>query len=239
MNIKFTLVVSDITGVTGLAIIRAIVGGERDPKTLATFRDGRCKRSEEEIAKALDGHYKSEHVFELSQALDLYDAYSNKISECDAAIELKYQEFEVLYKDELPASRKRRQSSEPDYDLRRYLYQICGVDLTQIDGIGPNLAQTIISEVGTDMSQWPTVKHFCSWLGLSPEHEKSGGKVLKSRTKKTKSRANKAFRLAAQSVSKSKSAIGAFYRRIRAKKGGPDNSNRSQNSQNLLFYAQK
>ncbi len=237
MNIQLTLVVSDITGTTGLAIIRAIVGGCRSPKVLAAFRDGRCKRSEEEIAKALEGHYKAEHVFELSQALDLYDTYSRKMAECDAAIELKYQEFEVIYKDELPANRKRKQASEPDYDLRRYLYQICGVDLTQIDGIGPNLAQAIISEIGTDMSQWLTVKHFCSWLGLSPEHEKSGGKILKSRTKKTKSRANKAFRLAAQSVSKSKSALGAFYRRMRAKKGGPAAITATAHKIARIFYS--
>ena len=220
MNLQLTLVVSDITGTTGLAIIRQIIAGERDPDVLATLRDPRCKRTEEEISKALEGHYKAEHVFELSQALDLYDAYSSKMAECDAAIELKFQEFEVLHKD-LPADRKRRRkrANDPDYDLRRYLYQICGVDLTQVDGIGPGLAQTIISEIGTDMSRFKTVKHFCSWLGLSPQHEKSGGKVLKSKTKKTKSRANKAFRLAAQSAGKSKSAIGAFYRRIKSKKG--------------------
>lgn len=178
MNLQLTLVVSDITGVTGLAIIRQIIAGERDPNVLAALRDPRSKRSEEEIAKALEGHYKSEHVFELSQALDLYDTYSNKIAECNAAIELKFQEFEVLHKD-LPPDRKRRRrrANDPDYDLRLYLYQICGVDLTQIDGIGPDLAQTIISEIGTDMSRWPSVKHFCSWLGLSPQHEKSGGKV--------------------------------------------------------------
>ena len=222
MNLQLTLVVSDITGVTGMMIIRAMVNGEHDPKVLAAFRNPRCQKSEEQIAKALEGHYKPEHLFELTQALDLYDFYSTKITECDIAIELKYQEFEVISEEPLPKGRKRnKKPNDPDFDLRRYLYHISGVDLTQIDGIQAPLAQTIISEIGTDMSRWPTVKHFCSWLGLAPQNDKSGGKVLKSRTKKTKSRANKAFRLAAQSVSRSKSSLGSFYRRIRAKKGAP------------------
>jgi transposase len=226
MNIKLTQVVSDITGVTGLNIMRAIVVGEQNPHTLARFRQSGCAKSEEEIAKALQGNYRPEHVFVLKQALAQYDFYLKQIQECDAELEAMYADLPPSAPDERgsppPAPRgSKRRKNQAHFDLATSLYQAVGVDLTAIDGIDALTAQAIITEIGTDVSAWPTVKHFTSWLGLSPHNDKSGGKVLRSRTKKTQNRANLAFRLAAQSLSRSQSAVGAFYRRMKAKHGAP------------------
>lgn len=226
MNVQLTNVISDITGVTGMQIIRAIVAGERNPVQLAQFRDPRCKSSEEEIAKALEGNYRPEHVFALKQALELYDFYTQQIEACDVEIERQYEACEPQVDVEAhplpPAKRKpRRQGNEPAFDLRTQLYETCGVDLTRVDGLDVVLVQDIISEIGVDMSPWKTEKHFASWLRLCPHNDISGGKVLKSKTGKTQNRANLAFRLAARSVSRSDSALGAFYRRMRAKHGAP------------------
>lgn len=224
MNLHLSNVISDITGVTGQKIVRAIVGGERDPKVLAQYRDPNCKNSEEVIAKSLAGNYAAEHLFVLQQALELYDIYTTKMRECDAEIEQMYSQFEPqvdLMEKPLKAPQKprRKNKNAPDYDLRTYLYQMTGVDLTAIDGLEVLTVQTIISEVGTDMSKWKSVKHFTSWLGLAPENEISGGKVLRTSTKKVKSRANLAFRQAAMGVSRGQSVLGNFYRRIRARHG--------------------
>jgi len=225
MNLHLTNVISDITGVTGMKIIRAIVGGERDPKTLSQYRDPNCKNSEEVIAKSLEGNYQSDHLFTLQQGLELYDIYRAKIRICDEELEKLYSQFTPqveIAENPLPSLRKKKKGkhkNEPDYDLRSYLYQMTGVDLTAIDGLDVLTVQSILSEVGTDMSKWKSVKHFTSWLGLAPENEISGGKVLRRGTKKVKSRANLAFRQAAMGVSKGKSALGAFYRRVRAKHG--------------------
>ncbi|MDQ4078267.1 MAG: IS110 family transposase [Chloroflexota bacterium] len=223
MNLQLTNVLTDITGQTGLQIIRAIVAGEHDPHVLARYRHVCCAKSEADIAKALEGHYKSEHLFVLQQALELYDVYSEKVAACDAQIEQCYTAFESQVDPAQPplppAPRKRRSKNTPTFDLRHQLYQLTGVDLTAIDGIDVLTAQTIVAEVGLDMSRWPTVKHFASWLGLAPQHDMSGGKLLRQRTKRTQNRAATALRLAAQSVSRSQSAVGAFYRRIRAKHG--------------------
>ena len=223
MNLHLTNVISDITGVTGMKIVRAIVAGERDLQVLAQYRDPNCKNSEEVIAKSLEGNYSAEHLFVLQQALELYDIYTAKISACDAEIEQLYAEFEPqvdLAEKPLPPKKNRRKNKNaPDYDLRTYLYQLTGVDLTAIDGLEVLTVQTIISEVGTDMSQWKSVKHFTSWLGLAPENEISAGKVLRTGTKKVKSRANLAFRQAAMGASRGQSVLGVFYRRIRAKHG--------------------
>jgi len=226
MNLKLTNVISDITGQTGLQIIRAIVSGQHDPLTLAQYRDHRCHSSVDDIAKSLEGHYKPEHLFALQQAVQSYDFYTEQIKACDREIEQKYQTFKPqvdLQAQPLPPAKRRppRQAAHPDYDLRTCLYQTCGVDLTQIDGLEVLTVQTIISEIGLDMSKWKTVKHFTSWLGLAPHNDISGGKVLKRKTKKTKNRANTALRLAAQSAGRSQSALGGFYRRIRAKHGAP------------------
>jgi transposase len=226
MNLQLKNVLSDITGQTGMQILRAIVSGERDPLKLAQFRDPRCHSSEAEIAKALTGHYRAEHAFMLQQALEQYDFYNQQIQACDVQLEQQYAAFEAqvdLESQPLPPAPKRRSRStnEPDFDLRTALYQMCGVDLTQIDGIDVLTVQTVISEVGLDLSKFKTVKHFTSWLRLAPHNDVSGGKVLKRGTKKTQNRATTAFRLAAQSLARSQSALGAFYRRIRAKHGAP------------------
>lgn len=225
MNVQLTNVISDITGQTGMLIIRAIVAGEHDPLTLARFRNPRCRSTEDEIAKALQGHYRSEHLFVLQQALELYDFYNQQIQACDAQIEAHYNTLNSavdLDATPLPPDRKGRQrsSNAPAFDLRGYLYQISGVDLTQINGIDVLVAQTIISEIGLDMSKWPTVKHFTSWLGLAPKNQITGGKIKQTKTTKNKNPAAKAFRMAAQSAGKSHSALGGYYRRLRAKHGG-------------------
>jgi transposase len=224
MNVKLTEVVSDVTGVTGLSIIRAIAADERDPHKLARFRRPGCARSELEIAKALQGNYKPEHVFVLKQALAQYDFYLQQIQECDAEIEAMYADLPAPDPEDQVAPPPKPKGGKPrknqaHFDLATSLYQVVGVDLTAIDGIDALTAQAIITEIGTDVSAWPTVKHFTSWLGLAPHNDKSGGKVLRTRTKKTQNRANLAFRLAAQSLTRSQSAVGAFYRRMRAKHG--------------------
>jgi hypothetical protein len=224
MNVQLTQVLSDITGVTGLAIIRSIVAGERDPQHLAQFRDRRCASAEAEITKALTGNYRPEHVFALKQALALYDVYTSSVSECDATIE-QYMlslapEGEQL--PPLPPSTKRDSNSKnaPSYDARTLLYRLTGVDLVAITGLNQSTVQTILSETGSDINRWPTVKHFCSWLAVAPHNDISGGKVLRSRTLKARNRAGQAFRLAAQAASRSpRSVFGAFYRRIKARLG--------------------
>jgi transposase len=224
MNVQLPQVLSDITGSTGLAIIRAIVAGDRDPQHLARLRDPRCARDEADIAKALTGNYRPEHVFALKQALALYDVYTTYVQECDAEIE-QYITSLVPDTDDLPPlppSEKRDSNSKnaPSYDARTLLYRLTGVDLVAISGLNENTVQTIVSEVGLDMNRWPTVKHFCSWLGLAPHNDISGGKVLRSRTLKARNGAGQAFRLAAQAVSRShRSVYGAFYRRVKGRLG--------------------
>jgi len=224
MNVQLPLVVTDITGVTGQAIIRAIVAGQRDPQQLAALRDARCKKSAQELAKALTGNYRPEHLFALQQALALYDFYSAQIAACDAEIERQFANLKPLSADlaPLPPSVKRNSHSKngPNYDARAQLYRITGVDLVAISGLNESTVQTIIAEVGTDLSAFPTEKHFCSWLGLAPHNDISGGKRLRSRTLPTQNRAGQAFRLAAQAVSRSlDSAFGVFYRRMKARLG--------------------
>ncbi len=224
MNLKLTNVIRDITGKTGLCIIQAIVAGERDAKVLAQFRDYRCQKTEDEIAKSLEGNYLPEHIFSLRQAVKLYDFYNQKIAACDAEIEQQYAVFEPqvdMLPHPLPTKICQKRKHEPNYDLRPYLYQMVGVDLTEVDGLDVVLLQQILAEIGTDMNRWPSSKHFTAWLGLAPNNEISGGKVLRSKTKKTKSRANLAFRMAAQAVRNCDCALGAFYRRIKARHGAP------------------
>jgi transposase len=224
MNVQLPNVLTDITGKTGMLIIRAIVAGERNPVTLAQFRNPHCKSSREDMAKALTGNYRPEHVFALQQAVELYDFYAQQIRACDCEIERLYHSFSPQVDlQTLPLAKKTRRKSKnaPVFDLRSQLYQTCGVDLTQVDGLDSVLVQDIIAEIGTDMTRWPTVKHFSAWLRLSPNNTLSGGKVLSRHTQKSANRAAMAFRLAAQSVSRSQSAQGAFFRRLRAKHGAP------------------
>jgi hypothetical protein len=224
MNLRLTNVLSDISGVTGLKIIRAIVAGERDRYKLAEFRDERCKKSEAEIAKSLEGHYKREHLFALKQALELYDFYDRQLQACDAELEAMYQEFEppthALTPPPQPRTQKRRKN-QAHFDLRQALYRLTGLDLTEIDGIDALTLQKVLSEIGTDMSKWPTVKHFTSWLHLCPNNKITGGKVKQRGVQPTQNRASTALRVAAASLKSSDSALGAYFRRMRARLGTP------------------
>ena len=224
MNLKLTQVLSDITGLTGMSIIRAILTGERDPHKLAQFRHGQCAKSEEEIAKSLHGNYKPEYLFSLRQMVEMYDFYNQQIADCDTQIEAQFAvmkpQVDLDTKPLSPAKHSGwRSRNEPAFDLRTALYKSVGVDLTSIDGIHVLTAQTVLSEIGLDMNRWPTEKHFTSWLGLCPHNDVSGGKVQKRYAKKTKNRTAQALRNAARSVSRSQSSLGAYYRRMRARKG--------------------
>jgi transposase len=224
MNLLLQHVVADITGLTGMRIIRAILAGERNPQVLAQHRDPRCKNSAEVIAKSLEGNYREEHVFALEQAIALYDAYQAQLVACDTRIEQYVASLERVTEDAPPPPPKPRQSpkhNQPRFDARTHLYQITGVDLTRIDGIEAGSALALIAEIGTDMVRWKTANHFVSWLGLCPGTKISGGKVLSSKTKLTASRAAGILRMAAATLHHSQSALGAYYRRIAARIGKP------------------
>jgi transposase len=224
MNVKLTEVVSDITGVTGMGIIQAVLGGQRDPNQLAKLRDPRCKESEATIARALQGNWRPEHLFALRQAVALYEFYHRQIDDCDRAIEAHLQTFaDESGGKRLPyrPRRRKREANEPRFNARARLYCACGVDLTAIEGLDETTVLVLLSEIGTDMSRWPSLKHFCSWLGLCPQHKISGGKILSRRVRRGSSRAKRALRLAARSLHHSKSALGAFFRRIKARHGTP------------------
>lgn len=225
MNLKLTEVVADITGVTGMTIIRAILRGERDPQVLAEYRQPGCARSVEEIAHALEGHYRTEQIFALRQAVELYDCYTQALQACDQQLEARYSDFKPqidITHTPLPQPRQRPRPGKdntPTFDLRACLYQMTGVDLTQIDGVNVLTAQKVISEIGLDMDKWPTVKQFTAWLNLCPNNQITGGKVIKRGRKKVHNNAAQALRMAAQSLNRSQSALGAYYRRMRAKHG--------------------
>ena len=221
MNLLLDNVVADITGKTGMGIIRSILAGERDPEVLAKHRDSHCKKSERVIAKSLHGHYRAEHLFALKQSVALYDFYEKQIEDCDKALEGQLNQFDDKSESSSLPAAKRKSASAPAFDVRTHLYRVTGVDLTAIEGIEENTALKVVSEIGTDMGRWPTVKHFCSWLGLSPGNKISGGKVLSSKTKRIPNRAASALRMAALTLVNSKSALGAYYRRMRSKLGAP------------------
>lgn len=224
MNVRLTSVLSDISGVTGMKIIRAIVAGERDPQILARYRDPACKKDTAEITKSLEGHYKPEQVFILKQAVQLYDFYDQQVCACDAELEKLYLAFEPPDNPgtppPTPRSQKRRKN-QANFDLAQGLYRLNGIDLTRIDGVDALTIQKVLSEIGTDMSRWPTVKHFASWLHLCPNNKITGGKVKQSSVQPTKNRVSTALRMAAASLTHSDSALGAFFRRMRAKHGAP------------------
>lgn len=219
MNIQLPRVVTDITGVTGLRILRDIVAGQRDPVHLARHRDYRCHATEAEIVAALTGNYRAEHLFVLQQNLELFDAYQQQLAACDTAVETHLAQLAARVPPPttaLPARRPRHtpRVNEPRFDLRAPLHQLTGADLSQIDGIGPYNALRLLSEIGTDMTRWPTEKHFTSWLALAPNNKISGGHLLSSRTQPSANRAAAMFRLAAVNVGRTQTALGAFYRRL-------------------------
>jgi transposase len=224
MSVPLTQVLTDMTGATGLAMIRAIVAGERDPVHLARFRAPRCVSSTEDIAKALTGHYQPEHVVALKPALALYDISTEPVRACDAEIERRVQAITPVWPDELPPLNRSTKhatyhKNAPTYDARSLLYQLAGVDLIAIPGLNASTVQTILSEIGLDLRRWPHAKAFCPWLRLAPHYEISGGKVLRRSTLKAHNRAGQAFRLAAQAVSRSHNGLGAYDRRMRARLG--------------------
>jgi transposase len=227
MNIQLDRVVTDITGTTGMAIIRAIVAGERDPLTLAQLRNAACRSGEEKFVQALQGTWRAEYLFVISQALALYDFYTQQIAACDTEIERFYLTVASRWTPPnevalptLPAAKPNSKSkNKPPDSTRTELFRIVGVDLVAVTGLSAALVQTIVSEIGTDMSKFPSAKAFGSWLGVAPHNDISGGRVLRSRTRKVVNRAAQAFRLAAQSVARTDSAFGAYFRRMRAKLG--------------------
>jgi len=224
MNLKLTTVLGDITGVTGLKILRAILAGVRDPAVLARLRDRRCKRDEPEIARALDGRYRPEYLCELRSCLTMWEKYQDVIGELDTVIagQLRTMRRDSSWPPLSAKPRVRgRKPHDPKFDVREALYYVTGVDLTAIEGIDEIHALTLVSELGTDFTKWPTVKHFASWLGLCPNWQKTGGKVKSSRTRKGKNRAATALRLAAWSLMRSQSYLGAYLRRQRSRLGAP------------------
>ena len=223
MNLQLQHVIADITGATGMQIIRAILAGERDPHRLASLRDPRCKNSVATITKALQGDWRKEHLFALQQAVELVDAYHAKIAACDERILAHLQTFEDRSDGRpLPKGRPPRMDRhDPSFDASAELYRMTGVDLTLVNGLEAHTALKVVSETGLDMTKWPTSKHFGSWLGLSPNNRVSGGKVLSRHTTPNANRAATALRLAAQSLHHSKSALGAFLRRKAAQIGMP------------------
>jgi len=229
MNLQIHHVLSDITGVTGLAILDAILAGERDPQVLAGHRDHRVKASAETITKALVGDYRSEHLFTLRQSLDAYRQYQRLIGECDREVQSLLGAFASAIDPAthpLPPSTGPRRKSRgapgiPGFDLRLELYRVLGTDLTQVPGLQTPTVYTLFAELGADLSPFPSGAHFASWLGLCPDNRISGGKVLSVQTRRVKHRVATALRLAAQSLFRSQSVLGGFFRRMRAKLGAP------------------
>lgn len=242
MNLQLHNVISDIMGDTGMRIIRAIASGEHDPKILSTYRDRRCKNTIETIEKSLTGYYREEHVFALRQAIELYDTYQNKIELCDVEIEKRLSKFESrieIEKEELekrPAKRKASNKHTPLFNLKAHLVRTTGVDLTAIPGIEAYTGLKIISEIGLDLTRWRTSKQFASWLGLCPGNKVSGGKRLSGKSKRTKNRAASALRMAASSLYRSDSALGAFFRRLKSRVGAPKAITATAHKLAILIY---
>jgi len=239
MNVQLHHAVSDITGVTGLKIIRAIVSGEYAPEELAKHRDVRCAASEETIREALTGNYRPEHVFALAQALELWEVYQAKIAGCDVEIEAVLKSLNEKRPDPekpLPARRQPKVKHEPNFDVRTALYTMLGADLSQIHGFGPYTVLRLVAECGDDMTKWPTEKHFPSWLSLAPGNKISGGRVFSSRTRRSSNRAAALLRLAAVTVGRTQTALGAFYRRLGARIGKAKAVTATARKLAVLFY---
>jgi len=240
MNLQLHHVVSDITGATGMRIIRAVVAGERNPDVLATYRDVRCHSSPETIRAALVGNDRDEHIFALTQSLELYDVYQAKMLDCDRWLEVLI--AALSNKGAKPVGRlskpriKTKQINTPTFDVRTALYGVLGVDLTEIHGLGPSLALKLVGECGTDLKAWPSAKHVTSWLCLAPGNKISGGKVLSSRTRRSSSRAAALLRLAATTVGRSDTALGAFYRRLSSRAGKSKAVTATARKIAVLFY---
>ena len=246
MNIQLKNVIRDITGATGMNIIRAIVEGERDPGKLAKFRDPNCKNSEEIIKNSLIGNYQAEHIFCLKQALEMFDTYSQKIDECNQLIEkiigaLEAQSGNNENKEETEksvVSRKKRATKKHGYhfDMHQELFRIAGVDLTAIPGTNVQTIARVIAEIGVDMSKWETSKQFAAWLGLCPGNKVSGGKKLSGKTAPNANRAAAAFRMGASTLYGDQSALGGYYRRMRSRLGSPKAITAAAHKMAVILY---
>jgi transposase len=244
MNVQLDAAVSDVTGVSGMRIIEAILAGEHDPATLARLADPRAHKSPEQIARCLHGDYRPEHVFVLRQALAAYRFFMDQMRDCDGEVERYGNELEQMAgraDTALPAAvagekRKPRSKSMPEYDVRTHLYRLCGVDLTRIPGIAELTAQGLISETGLDMSRWQTAKHFASWLDLCPSPKVSGGRVIGQGRRHASNRAAQMFRQAASSLSNSLSWLGSFYRRLRVRIGAGPAVKATAHKLALIYY---
>lgn len=235
MNVQLATVLSDLSGITGMSILRAIVAGERDGRRLAEFRDPRVKASQETIAKSLEGTWLPEQLALLKRQLADWDHLQGQIAACDLDLQVHMKELPAAEGKALPdarggipgkAKRGRKKGgrsckNQPHFDLSSELKRVTGVDLTRIDGIKVNTIQTVITEAGIDMSKWETEDHFVSWIGLCPRNDVSGGKVLKKKTRKVVSRLATALRMAASTLRQSDSYLGAQFRRLRSRLGPP------------------
>jgi transposase len=219
MNVQLHKVLSDVSGVSGMAIMRAIVSGERDVFKLSEFVHKRAKASPQTIQAALEGSWADHHVFALAQALESYDFFGQKLEECDQRIDAKTAEISGGGPSGPPSTKPRK--NQLTIDLHARVVELLGVDPTTIDGIQAQTAMTLICELGTDLSGFPTTKHFSSYMGHAPRNKITGGKIKSSRTAKVASRAATALRVAAQSLARSNTALGAKYRRLKARIGAP------------------
>ena len=241
MNIQLHNVLSDITGETGMQIIRAIVHGERNPDVLASYRNYRCKNSEEVIRESLIGSYREEHLFALQQALELYDTYQNKIAACDEAIEKSLSHFQAVdtnrtHQESASVPQKKKSKNAPQFNLQDHLIRMVGVDLSAIPGLDSYTALKVLSEIGLNVSRWKSDKHFASWLGLCPGTKISGGKLLSGRSKRSKNHAASALRMAASTLHRSHSALGAYYRRLKYRIGAPKATRATAHKLALIIY---
>jgi len=241
MNVQLSNVLSDLSGVSGMKIIGAILHGERDPWTLAALVEPGVKATPEDIAKSLEGNWREELLFVLRQHVELYRIYQEKISDCD--LQLRKHLESLSSKRDLKTQPigpkpkgKKGSRNAPQFDLRTELYRITGIDWTQINGIDVLTAQTVIAEAGADLSAFPSEKQFASWLGLCPTNEQSGGKILNRRTRKVVNRATVAFRNAALTLLRSQSYLGAQYRRLRTRLGAPKAITAMARKLACLFY---
>ena len=237
MNIQLANTISDVVGETGQKILRAIVAGERDGMALAKLKNSRIRASEDQIAKSLQGSWRDEHLFALKQALDAFDFCGTQLAECDVQIEAQLQALHVCDDEPAKGKKRGRARNAPKFDLRTQLFQMCGVDLTRIDGIDVTTALVVVCEVGADMAKFPSDKHFASWLGLCPGTKITGGKVMSGKTKRCANRAAQALRLAAAALRSSQSALGAYYRRMCARMDKPKAVTAAAHKLARLIYA--
>jgi transposase len=242
MNLQLHNVISDITGVTGMRILRDIVAGVTDPIALAAHRDYRCRASVDEIAASLTGNYRAEHLFVLRQNLELFDTFQQQIQTCDVEIESLLRTLAAKQrrpKTPVPSPRCKPRfcDNEPRFEIRDPLYRLAGADLTQIDSIGPFTALKLIAEIGTDMSRWRTPKHFASWLTLAPRNKITGGRLISSKTQASANRAATALRMCAMVVGRTSTALGAYYRRLAYRIGKPKAITATARKLAILVYS--